>query len=265
MVCDKSEARPDARATHNSRMSTSGEVVGNYQLTELKLYDTGMTDTESDTPDSSMGSIIIPETQLDPTIESMSIHKTQSDVSRSDSPALIQNGNITSTLERSASPVSRTVIPLVRPDHSHKTEDSSVLLSLIVGSQKSSSNGDGFTVVKRKKKRQSMVVGTNKNSSISSNKKCHIFVIRVSANIEDDSVLQYITTQPLVSNGKLINVSRKGSKNKSVYAIIDIDCIDTVLTPDVWPTGIAETLIVLYIQENFIPSTVQYLIRIIYL
>ena len=64
-----------------------------------------------------------------------------------------------------------------------------MLLSQIVGSQKSSRNGDGFTVVKRKKQRQSMVVGTNKNSSISSNKKCHKFVTRVSANIEDDSVL----------------------------------------------------------------------------
>ena len=239
MVCDKSEARPDARATHNSRMSTACDVVGNYQVTEMKLYDTVMTDTESDTPDSSIGSLIIPETQPDPTIEPMSIHETQSDVSISNSPALIQNGNITSTLERSASSVSRTVIPLVRQDHSHKTEDSPVLLSQIVGSQKSSSNGDGFTVVKRKKKRQSMVVGTNKNSSISSNKKCHIFVTRVSANIEDDSVLQYIKTQPLVSNCKLINVSKKGSKTKSFHAIIDIDCIDTVLTPDFWPTGIA--------------------------
>ena len=64
MVCDKSEARPDARATHNPRVSTAGDVVGNYQPTEMKLYDTVMTDTESDTPDSSMGSIIIPETQL---------------------------------------------------------------------------------------------------------------------------------------------------------------------------------------------------------
>ena len=84
-----------------------------------------------------------------------------------------------------------------------------------------------------------MVVGTNKNSSISFNKKCHIFVTRVSANIEDDSVLQYIKTQPLVSNCQLINVSRTGSKNKSFHAIIDIDCIDTVLTPDFWPTDIA--------------------------
>ena len=171
MVCDRSDAGSDARATQNSRMSTSGDVVGNYQLTEMRVDDTVVTDTESDTPDCSMGSIIIPETQLDPTIEPMCIHETQLDVSISDSPALMQNGNITSTPERSASPVSRTVIHLVRPDHSHKTEDSPVLLSQIVGSQKSSSNGDGFTVVKRKKKRQSMVVGTNKNSSISSNKK----------------------------------------------------------------------------------------------
>ena len=67
--------------------------------------------------------------------------------------------------------------------------------------------------MKRKKKRQSLVIGTNKNSSISSNRKCHIFVTRGSANIEDDSDLQYIKTQPLVSNCKLINVwIRKGLK-----------------------------------------------------
>ena len=196
MVCDKSEIDPDARATHNSRMSTSGDVVGNYQLTEMILDDTVVTDTESDTPDSSMGPIIIPETQLDPTIEPMSIHETRLDVSISDSPAIIQNENITSTPERSTSPVSRTVIPIVIPDHSHKTEDSPVLLSQIVGSQKSSSNGDGFTVVKRKKKRQSMVVGTNKNSSISCNKKCHIFVTQlilkmtVFCNIDATSCIQ---------------------------------------------------------------------------
>ena len=80
-----------------------------------------------------------------------------------------------------------------------------------------------------------MVVGINKNSSISSNKKCHIFVTRVSANIEDDCVLQYIKTQPLVSNYNLINVSKKGYKNK--YAIIEIDCIDTALTQCFWQTG----------------------------
>ena len=84
-----------------------------------------------------------------------------------------------------------------------------------------------------------MLVVTNKNSGISSNKKCHIFVISVSANIEDDSVLQYIKMQPLVSNCNLINVSKKGSKNKSFHAIIEPDCIDTVITPDFWPTGIA--------------------------
>ena len=212
MVCDKSEVRPDARATQTSRISTYGDVGGNYQLTEMRLDDTVVTDTESDTPDSSMGTIIIPETQLEPTIEPMSIHETQLDVFISDSPAIIQNENITSTPERSASSVSRTVIPIVIPDHSHKTEDSPVLLLQIIGSQKSSSNGDGFTVVKRKKKPQSMVVGTNKNSSIPCNKKCHIFVTLVSANIEDDSVLQYIKTQPLVSNCKIINVSKKGSK-----------------------------------------------------
>ena len=69
-------------------------MVGNYQLTKMRLDDTVVTDTESDTLDSSMGPIIIPETQLDPTIEPMSIHETQLDVSISDSPALKQNGNI---------------------------------------------------------------------------------------------------------------------------------------------------------------------------
>ena len=61
----------------------------------------------------------------------------------------------------------------------------------------------------------------------------------MSANIEDNSVLQYIKTQPLVSNCKLINMSKKGSKNQSFHAIIETDCIDTVLTSDFWPTGIA--------------------------
>ena len=88
----------------------------------MRLDYTVVTDTESDTPDSSMGSIIIRETQLDPAIEPMYIQETQLDASISDSPALIQNGNITSTTERSAFPVSRTVIPkTVRSVHSHKT------------------------------------------------------------------------------------------------------------------------------------------------
>ena len=78
-----------------------------------------------------------------------------------------------------------------------------MLLSQIFGSQTSSStHEDEFTVVKIKKKRQSMFVGTNKNSSIYSKKKCHIYVTHLSANIEDDSVLQYIKTQPFVSNCK---------------------------------------------------------------
>ena len=106
---------------------------------------------------------------------------------------------MTSTPERSASPVSRTVTPLVRPDNSHVTVDSPVLLSEIVGSQKSSRNGDGFTVVNRKKQRQSMVVGTNKNSSISSNKKCYIFVTRVSTNIEDHIILRREISDPVKS------------------------------------------------------------------
>ena len=83
---------------------------------------------------------------------------------------------MTSTHERYVSPVSRTVIHLLRPDHGHVTEDITVLLSQIVGSQKSSStNGDGFTGVKRKKKRQYMIGGTNK--------KCHILKMTVFYNI----------------------------------------------------------------------------------
>ena len=48
--------------------------------------------------------------------------------------------------EKSASPVSRTVTHLVRPDNGRVTKDSPVLLSQIDGSQTSSRNGDGFKV-----------------------------------------------------------------------------------------------------------------------
>ena len=90
-------------------MSTSGNVVGKSDLM----------DGVSDTPDSSMNSIIIHETQLEPMIKPRPIPESQLDISISDYPALIQNENITSTPERSVSPVSRTVTPFVRPDNSH--------------------------------------------------------------------------------------------------------------------------------------------------
>ena len=127
----------------------------------MRQDNTVVTDQASGPPDSSMDPIIIPETQLDPMIEPRSIPEFQLDISISDYPTLIQNGIITSTPERSASPVSRTITHLIRPDNSHVTVDSPVLLSQIVGSQKSSRNGDGFTVVKTKKQRQFLVDGTN--------------------------------------------------------------------------------------------------------
>ena len=76
MVCDKSEVGLDACTTQNSRMSTSGNVVLKYQLTEMRLNDAVVTDTESDTPDSSMDPIIISETQPDSMMEPRDIHET---------------------------------------------------------------------------------------------------------------------------------------------------------------------------------------------
>ena len=87
----------------------NGVLSKNYQLTEMRQDNTVMTDPAPDMPDSSMDPIIISETQLEP----RSIPESQLDISINDYSALIQNGNITSTHERSASPVSRTVTPLV--------------------------------------------------------------------------------------------------------------------------------------------------------
>ena len=87
----------------------------------MRQDNTVVTDPASGMPDSSMDPIIIPETQLDPMIEPMSIPESQLDISISDYPALIQNDNMTSTPERSASPVSLTVTLLVRPDNNHVT------------------------------------------------------------------------------------------------------------------------------------------------
>ena len=134
MVCDKSEVGPHACATQQLGMSTSGIVVGelvngilskNYQLTEMRQDNAVVTDPASGTPDSSKYPIIIPETQLDTMIEPRSIPESQLDISISYYPALIQNGNVTYIPERSASPVSRTVTPLVRSDNNHVTVDSS--------------------------------------------------------------------------------------------------------------------------------------------
>ena len=128
-----------------------GVLSKNSQLTEKIHNDIAVTDPESVTPDSSMDPITIPKTQLDPIIVPNYIPETLLDVSISDSPALIQTGNITSTPERSVSLVSRTVIHLVRPNHSHVIEDITVLLSQIVSNQNSfSTNGDGFTVIKKR-------------------------------------------------------------------------------------------------------------------
>ena len=61
----------------------------------------------------------------------------------------------------------------------------------------------------------------------------------VSVNTDDECVAQYINHQPIISSCELINVSKEGSRNISFHAIIETDHINTVLTPDFWPTGIA--------------------------
>ena len=62
---------------------------------------------------------------------------------------------------------------------------------------------------------------------------------RVSLNTDDECVAQYIKNRPSISSCELINMSKEGSINKSVHAIIETDHINTVLTSDFWPTGIA--------------------------
>ena len=46
--------------------------------------------------------------------------------------------------------------------------------------------------VKNKSKQRTLVVGSNKNTSVSSNRKYHVFVTRVSVNTDDECVEQYI-------------------------------------------------------------------------
>ena len=62
---------------------------------------------------------------------------------------------------------------------------------------------------------------------------------RVSLNTDDECVAQYIKSQPIISSCELINVSKEGFRNKYFRAIIETDHINTVLTSDFWPTGIA--------------------------
>ena len=103
----------------------------------------------------------------------------------------------------------------------------------------SSSDRVSSQYVKNTKKGMTLVVGSNKNTSITSNRRYHIIVTRVSVNTDDECVAQYTKNQPIISSCELINVSKEGSRNKSFHAIIETDHINTVLTPDFWPTGIA--------------------------
>ena len=106
--------------------------------------------------------------------------------------------------------------------------------------RKSSSSGKVRSqFVKNTKKGRTLVVGSNKNTSLISNRRFHIFVTRVSLNTDDECVAQYIKNQPIISSCELINVSKEGSRNKYFHAIIETDHINTVLTSDFWPTGIA--------------------------
>ena len=67
--------------------------------------------------------------------------------------------------------------------------------------KKSSSSGKVRSqFVKNTKKGRTLVVGSNKNTTMTSNIRYHIFVTRVSVNTEDECVAQYINNQPIISS-----------------------------------------------------------------
>ena len=83
--------------------------------------------------------------------------------------------------------------------------------------RKSSSSGRVRSqFVKNTKKGRTLVVGSNKNTSLISNRRFPIFVTRVSLNTDDECVAQYIKNQPIISSCELINVGKEGSRIKSV-------------------------------------------------
>ena len=85
-------------------------------------------------------------------------------------------------------------------------------------------------VVKNTKKGRTLVVGSNKNTSITSNRRYIIFVTHVSVNTHGECVAPYIKNQPIISSCELIHVSKEGSRNKYFHATIETDHINTVLT-----------------------------------
>ena len=198
----------------------------------------------------------------DKTIETMVIPETQLDTSTSYFLASVPTGIMPSTpVERCVSRGSRSCSSsppslnlMDEESQQHKSGNSTPeLFSQIVSSndmptsgkwslkkRKSSSSGRVRSqFVKNTKKRRTLVVGSNKNTSLISNRRFHIFVTCVSLNTDDECVAQYIKNQPIISSCELINVSKEGSRNKSFHAIIETYHINTVLTFDFWPTGIA--------------------------
>ena len=71
--------------------------------------------------------------------------------------------------------------------------------------KKSSSSGKVRSqFVKNTKKGRTLVVGSNKNTSITSSRRYHIFVTRVFLNTDDECVAQYIKIQPIISPWKVL-------------------------------------------------------------
>ena len=217
--------------------------------------------SRSDKMDSPLHTPGLIDLDCDITIETMVIPETQLDTSTSDFLASVPTGIMPSSPERcvfrGSRSCSRSPPPLNHMNEQsqqHKSGNSTPeLFSQIVSSndmptsgkwslkkRKSSSSGRVRSqFVKNTKKGRTLVVGSNKNTSLISNRRFHIFVTRVSLNTDDECVAQYIKNQPIISSCELINVSKEGSRNKSFHAIIETDHINTVLTSDFWPTGIA--------------------------
>ena len=96
-----------------------------------------------------------------------------------------------------------------------------------------------FQEVRKKRRRKSMVIGTNKDINIASNRKHHVFITHVRAEVDDECVKRFINKKTFVSSCELIKVGKEDLKNKSFHAIIETNHIKRVLTPEFWPSGIA--------------------------
>ena len=178
----------------------------------------------SDKLDSPLHTPCLIDLDCDITIKTMVIPETQLDTSTSDFLASLPTGIMPSTPERCVSrgsrSGSRSPPPLNLMDEQsqqHKSGSSTPeLFSQIVSSNDMPTSGK-WSLKKRKsarsgmvrsqfvkntKKGRTLVVGSNKNTSLMSNRRFHIFV---TLNTDDECVAQYIKNQPIISSCELIN------------------------------------------------------------